>query len=258
MPNADLVRILQVISLLGAAVLSTKLLINGLWKRYPVFFWYFVFRIANTAWPLLIPNGSGAYEPFWILTEPVSWTFHILVVVELCRLVLTGHRGIYSLLRWAMSASVIIAVGISILSLLPKIQPRMNLDTRVLGFWFATQRGLDFALAIFLLLILFVLSRYPMRLSRNVLLHAALYTIFFFEGALTTFLRVLAVSGPQLRVINLWMAGLSALCIFAWVFLLSPRGEGAPSLPPISPRHEQHALRQLEALNATLLKVAIK
>jgi hypothetical protein len=180
------------------------------------------------------------------------------VVVELCRLVLTGHRGIYSLLRWAMFASVIIAVGISILSLLPKIQPRMNLDTRVLGFWFATQRGLDFALAIFLLLILFVLSRYPMRLSRNVLLHAALYTIFFFEGALTTFLRVLAVSGPQLRVINLWMAGLSALCIFAWVFLLSPRGERTPSLPPISPRHEQHALRQLEALNATLLKVAIK
>ena len=33
--------------------------------------------------------GDYLYEDLWIVTEPISWAFHVLVVVELCRLVLT-------------------------------------------------------------------------------------------------------------------------------------------------------------------------
>jgi hypothetical protein len=263
MPSADLSKILQVISLLGAAFLAVRLFRSGLWHRYPVFFWYFVFRVPNTLWPLLVKNGvtpgDYLYEDIWIITEPISWVFHVLIVVELCRLVLTSHRGIYSLLRWAMFGSVAVAITISIISLLPKIKPRMTLDTRILGFWFATQRGIDFALAISLLLILFFLSRFPVRLNRNILAHATLYTVFFLGNALTTFLRVFAVSGSPLRGVNAFVEVLSAACIFAWVILLTPAGEKVQaSFPNLSPRHEQHALRQLESLNATLLKVSGK
>lgn len=259
MPGADLSRILQSISLIGAAFLVFRLFITGLWRRYPIFFWYFVFRIPNTLWPVFIKNGTPLYEDTWIITEPVSWAFHVLIVVELCRLVLARHRGIYSLLRWAMYGSVAVAITISIVSLLPKIKPRMTLDTRILGFWFATQRGIDFALAISLLLILFFLSRFPVRLSRNILVHAALYTLFFLGNALTMFLRVFAVSGPALQRVNGFIEGLSAACIFAWVILLTPKGEHVQaSFIHLSPRHEQQALRQLETLNATLLKVSRK
>ncbi len=257
MPGASLSQILQVISLIGATLLVARLLASGLWRRYPVFFWYFVFRIPNTLWPLLIGNPSSTYEDLWIVTEPISWIFHVLVVIELYRLVLRGHRGIYSLLRWAMYSSVVIAMAISILTLLPKIKPQMTLDTRLLGFWFATQRALDFALAIFLLLILFFLTRYPVRLSRNILVHSAIYTIFFLGGALTMLLRVMAVRGPALQNTNLVIAGLSCVCVFAWIFLLSPRGEKVQSsFPAMNPGHEAHALRQLEALNATLLRAS--
>jgi hypothetical protein len=259
MPSADLGRILQFISLIGAAVLAFRLFTTGLWRRYPIFFWYFVFRIPNTLWPVFIENSTSLYEDTWIITEPITWIFHVLIVVELCRLVLSRHRGIYSLLRWAMFGSVAVAITISIITLLPKIKPRMTLDTRILGFWFATQRGIDFALAIFLLLILFFLSRFPVRLNRNILVHATLYTLFFFGNALTMFLRVFAVSGSALQRVNGVIEILSAACIFAWVILLTPDGEGVQvSFPSISPRHEQHALRQLESLNATLLKVSVK
>lgn len=258
MPNADLSKLLQTISLLGAALLVARLFVSGLWRSYPVFFWYFVFRIPNTVWTFLIKNPSRTYVHIWIATEPISWAFHILVVVELCRLVLNRHRGIYSLLRWAMYGSVAVSVAISIGSLLPKIEPRMTFNTRLINYWAATQRGIDFALAILILLILLFLSRYPVRLSRNILVHAALYTIFFFGGALTMFLHTLFGSTATAET-NLVLEFVSAACIFAWVVLLSPKGEEVQaSFPVLNPRHEQHALRQLEALNATLLKASGK
>lgn len=258
MPNADLSKILQIISFLGAALLVARLYTTGLWRTYPVFFAYFVFRIPNSLWPLLISNRTRTYEDVWILTEPISWIFHVLVVVELCRLVLRHHRGIYSLLRWAMYGSVALAVTFSILSLLPKIKPRMTMDTRLVGFYFATQRGLDFSLAVFILLILFFLSRYPVRLNRNILVHATLYTLFFFGGALTMFLHTLFGSSGTATV-NLLLEALSAACIFAWAALLTCKGEETrDSFIHFSPRHEQHALRQLESLNATLLKASGK
>jgi hypothetical protein len=258
MPSADLSRILQLISLLGAAFLADRLFTTGLWRHYPIFFWYFVFRVPNTLWPLVIKNGTHLYEDTWIITEPISWAFHVLVVVELCRLVLNRHRGIYSLLRWAMYGSVAIAISISIVSLLPKIKPRMSFDTRLVGIYVATQRGIDFAIALFLLLILFFLSRYPVRLNRNILVHSALYTIFFFGGALAMFLRTL-LGTPAAPTTNLVLELLSAACIFAWVIFLTPKGEEVKaSFLGLNSRHEQHALRQLETLNATLLKVSRK
>ena len=257
MPSADLAKILQIVALLGAVFLVVRLWITGLWRHYPVFFCYFVFRIPNTTWPLIIKNATPLYQHLWMVTEPMSWVFHVLVVVELCRLVLTRHRGIYSLLRWAMYGSVAIAIAISILSLLPKIKPRMSLDTKLMGFWFATQRGIDFALAISLLLILFFLSRYPVRLSRNVLLHAAIYTLFFLGGALTMFLRVFAVSSAATKTTNLAIEGFSCACIFVWVIFLTPKGEEVQtSFLNFGSRHEGQALRQLESLNATLLKAS--
>jgi hypothetical protein len=256
MPNADLSKFLLAFSLLGAALLVTKLFLSGLWRHYPVFFWYFAFRIPNTIWPLLIDNGKPVYQHVYVWTEPIAWIFHVLVIVELCRLVLNRHRGIYSLLRWAMCGAVAIAIGASIVLLLPKINARPTVNTRLIGYYVATQRGIDFALAILILLILLFLSRYPVKLNRNILIHAALYTIFFFGGALTMFLHTIFGSSVTAET-NLVLEFVSVACIFAWILFLSPAGERVQaSFPTINPRHEQQALRQLENLNATLLKVA--
>jgi hypothetical protein len=103
-----------------------------------------------------------------------AWIFHILVVFELYRLVLEDHKGIYTLGRWAMYAAFAIAIPISILSLIPHFTIHTPDNTRYMGYEFATARGIDFSLALFLVLILLFLIRYPMKLSRNVVVHAAL------------------------------------------------------------------------------------
>lgn len=258
MPHAGLEQVLQFVSLVGAALVVGRLFATGLWRHYPLFFAYFVFRVPNTVWPLFMKNDTFTYERTWIETEPITWIFHILVVVELCRLVLKRHRGIYSLLRWAMYGSLAIAIGISIAALLPKIKLRPDMTTRLVGFWYATNRGIDFALAIFILLILFVLSRYPVQLNRNTLVHATLYTVFFFGGAFTMFLHTLFGNQANDQV-NLVLEFTSIACIFGWATLLTPRGEKVQtSLLKFSARHEEQALRQLESLNATLLKASGK
>ena len=259
MPSAGLSFYLQVFSILGWALLAIKFFNTGLRRKYWVFFWFCCVQVADSLWPLFITNTSSqTFFRIWALTQPILWLFHILLVVELYRLILEGRPGIYSLGRWAMYAAVVIAVCISILSLLPHFTPRTTQQSKYLGLAFATDRGIDFALAVFLILILFFLSRFPIKLSRNVVVHAAVYTIYFFISAFAIFLRtLLGVRGNGST--SLLYVGGSCLCLVAWFIFLSPRGEEVQTnFHAISPEREKAALRQLESLNATLLKVSLK
>jgi hypothetical protein len=155
-----------------------------------------------------------------------------------------------------MYVAIVVSVTISILSLLPRFKPSTPLKSRTLGYFFATQRGVYFSLVLFILLILLFLSRYPIRLNRNVLVHAALYSTFFLCGTLGVLLQ--SAFGRHINEqVNLFLTGMSSICVFAWFFLLTPEGEESQtSLPLYGPEYERRALQQLEALNATLLKVS--
>jgi|SRR5271157_150135 len=246
----------QILTLLGSVLTVVKLYRTGLYRRYRMFFSLFLFQIPNTIWPLFIDIRSGLYEYFWAATEPVAWLLYGLVVLELYRLVLEKHRGLYSLGRWMMYLAIVVSVFFSILSLLPKFKPTTPLHSRTLGYFFATQRGVYFSLVLFILLILLFLSRYPIHLNRNVLVHAALYSIFFLCGTLGVLLRT--IFGIRINdQVNLFLTGMSSICIFAWFFLLTKKGEESQTnLPLFGPEQERRALQQLDALNATLLKVS--
>src|ERR1035438_5473366 len=157
MSNAALVIFFQVLTLLGTVLTVIKLYRTGLYRRYRMFFFLFIFQIPNTIWPLFIDFRAPRYEYFWAATEPVSWLLYGLVVLELYRLVLEKHRGLYSLGRWMMYFAIAVSVILSILTLLPKFKPRTPLHSRTLGYFFATQRGVYFSLVLFILLILLFL-----------------------------------------------------------------------------------------------------
>lgn len=254
MPSAGLIFYLQVFSLFGSALLAIKLYKNGLWQKYRIFFWFCCLRIADSLWPFFVTDTSSLkYFHIWMSTQPILWLFHILLVAELYRLILEGHRGIYSLGRRAMYGAVLVAVCISILTLLPHFTPKSPM-ARYFALEFATNRGIDFALAVFLLLILLFLSRFPIKLTRNVLVHAAIYTLYFFSNSLAVFLRTLFGVAASASI-SLLLMGVSCACLLAWLILLSPHGEEVQaSFSTISPEREKNALRQLESLNATLLK----
>src|SRR5207302_4208061 len=98
---------------------------------------------------------SNVYFWAWIIAEPILWLFYVLLVVELSRSVLAQYRGLYTVFRIAMLASAVISVGISIASLIPRLQPAMSQRSKKFLFFMATQRALDLSLAVFIVLILF-------------------------------------------------------------------------------------------------------
>lgn len=256
MSSAAFVFCFQILTLVGVLLTIVKLCRTGLYHRYRMFFVFFLFLVPNTIWPLLIDTSSGAYEYFWAGTEPFAWLFYVLVIFELYRLVLEKHRGLYSLGRWMMYGALAISVFISILSLLPHITPSMPQRSRMLGYYFATARGVYSSMALFILLILLFLSRYPIPLSRNVLVHTGVYSTYFLSGTLGLLLR--GLFGLHLDVqVNLFLTGMSSACTLAWFILLTKRGEETrANIPLFGPEYEERALRQLDALNATLLKVS--
>jgi hypothetical protein len=256
MTSAALGSFLQVLSLLLSVAMAAKLFTTGLYQRYRVFFFYFLFRVLNTSSPLLFDTNSDTYAYIWAWSEPFVLLFYILVVIELYRLVLERYPGLYTAGRWAMYASVAISVTISVLSLLPKLTPATPQHTRKLAYFFVTERGVDTALAVFIILLLLFLSRYPIKLSRNARVHAVIYCVFFLSNTLGLLMR--GLFGMRVAdTVNTAFTMINVGSVLAWLILLSPAGEEvhAPQ-KRVASDHERRLLTQLDTLNATLLRVS--
>lgn len=255
MSDVALISILQIISLAGSLLTAAKLFSSGLYRRYRWFFYYFLFRIPNNLWPLFLDFRSKSYYQLWLATEPIALALHAGVLLELYRLVLAKHRGLYTLGRWAMLTGITVSAIISLVTLIPRMPAA---GSRTMNWYLALERGWMLALAIFLLFMMGFLVLYTVPISANVKVHARIFTIFFISNYLTFLLQSLfkiTVYGWTNIIAN----GVSAACAFAWFFLLSPKKEEMTvSVPIIGPEHERRVLEQLDAFNETLLKISKK
>jgi hypothetical protein len=245
-----------VISLLGSGLTAIKLYRSGLYRRYRVFFWYFLFRVLNGIWPLIFPIKSVSYFWLYVITLPLSWAFYILVVRELVGLVLQQYKGLNTLGRWAIYFSLAVSVILSILSRILQFTPTTR--SKGIPLLLATDRGVTFCLAIFLILMLFLVSRYPVSLGKNVVVHTVLFTTFFLSNTLSGLMR--SVFGRRLAsAADTGLMAASAVCVFVWFFLLSAKSEEIEvHLPSYGPESEKRILLHLDSLNRTLLKVSGK
>src|ERR1035437_2285333 len=225
MTSAALVSYLKAVLLLGSVLMVLKLYRTGLYRRYPIFFAFFIFRIPNSIWPLFLAVSSPLYLKVWVLTEPIELGFYVLMVVELYKLVLEKYKGLYSLGRWALYFSLAISVSASAISLLPRIKPSMPQPSKIMFYMLATERGIHTGLAIFIILILCFLSFFPVKLSRNVRVHALVFSIFFLSSTFMLLMRTLF--GHHLAdEVNTVLMGITAASVVALVILLRAGGGG--------------------------------
>jgi hypothetical protein len=259
MPSPSITTVFQAISILGCSLTVIRLLSSGLYRRYPVFTCYFAFLAIDDIWPVVLPQKSDWYFYCFIYTEPLLRIFCVFAVLELYRLLLERYKGLYSLGRWAMYGVSAISVIVSGLMLLPHITPAMPQRSVRLGYTAAFDRGVDFSLTIFILLSLLFLSQYPVKLSRNLVVHASLYSAYFLSrGTYTLFRRSIPRHHDQLvSILDLVFSGIVAACTIAWFLLLSPEGEQVTAdRIRFSPEYEARMLGKLDALNQILLKSA--
>jgi len=178
---------------------------------------------------------------------------YVFVVIELYALVLKNYRGIYSLGRWTLYVALAISLGISIVTLIPTWRNAPE-PYRILYISTVLDRGVTIGLVLFLFLIVVFLCWYPVPLSRNLIAHAIIYTIFFLSGSMAMLIRV--VAGHQsTRAVNVLLQVIGAACYVAWIFALTPQGEKkiVTLRHDWQPADERRLIDQLNALNATLL-----
>ena len=113
MPTPAIQQLVSKLLLLGSALTVANLYRNGLWRKYPIFFTYFVLRVPNFVWPLMVSTASRTYYWLWLITEPVFVIFYVLVVAELYRLILERYRGLETMGRWAIYAETTTDIAVA-------------------------------------------------------------------------------------------------------------------------------------------------
>jgi hypothetical protein len=178
------------------------------------------------------------------------------MVVELYKLVLEKYKGLYTLGRWALYVSLAISVSISAISLLPQIKPSLPQQSKIMYYMLATERGVHTGLAIFIVLILCFLSLFPVKLSRNVRVHALVFSIFFLSSTFMLLMR--SLFGLHLAdAVNTVLMGITAASVVAWLTLLRAAGEDTQSAPALYGKEEEsRLLMHLDSLNAALLRAS--
>jgi hypothetical protein len=253
-----LTSVLQFVTLVGFLLTGLRLYTSGLFLRYRIFFAYLIFSALHSAFFLTLNVRSSAYAWAWLLTEPLLWVFYVLIVLELYGLVLEKYQGLYTAGRWAMWISVAVAITLSSLSLLPKLGTTAYQRSRFLNYYYVIERGVVLSLLIFLFLILLILSRFPVRLSRNVVVHCVVYTAFFLCNSLGLFLRSLFGLAIT-RSLSEVLLGATAFCVLLWLIFLDEKGEAHHvSVANLGAEQEERILSALDLLNATLMRSARK
>jgi len=245
------------LNVLGSALVVWRLYSTGLHRIYRFFFTAFLFAFIRSL--VLLPFGprSATYFRIWARTEPVLWFSYVLVVFELYSLVLKHYRGILTVSRSFFFAAVAIATIVSALTVF--LTMTGALAEPVLRYYALIERGLVTSLAIFLLLLLALVTWFPVPLSRNLLIHCSVYTAYFFvDNVIHLFWNVGGRDASYWA--SLLRVSAALICDFCWVFFLSRTGEDRTTCLHLgrSPLEEKRLLTQLDDLNSALLRTVRK
>jgi len=256
-------RIISLLIAAGTALLSVRLYISGLSRKYRAFFYYLIFSTIQMAYTTRMDPASRSYLDAYVVTEPISWFLYAVVVLELYSLVLADYQGLYTVGRWALIIAVTLALLASALSLLvPSIgkqQTSLLGGFSVLRYYYVAERAVYLSLIVFLLTILFVLLQYPITLKRNIVVHLVVFLVYFL-GNTVAYLVVSMVGWGAVKAVQypLWAVTLGSLA--AWLALLNPAGEmrKVRLRPAWMPGKEEQLVSQLNSLNAALLRATRK
>jgi hypothetical protein len=193
---------------------------------------------------------------FWIYTAqtPVYCILAILAAREVFAVVFKKYPGIRSAGRMAMYWCIGFASTIS-LAIAVGRPGRPETLTHPLLYIELVRRSTVLTVALFILFILYALSRYPLELGRNIRVSSVLFSILFLGQA--TQLLIDSFS-PWLysAFVDLAADIFGAACTLVWAALLRPEPNRGPVVVKYSSEQEQHLLHQLDSLNQLLTRAA--
>jgi len=247
--------VLNALVVASTALLTARLYFSGLHRRYRAFFLLLIFSTLQSVAPLVFASGSGAYQIFWVLTEPVTWFLYAWVVLELYSLVLQNYQGLYTVGRRLLIVAVSVALLASGCSLI--VPSHYTRQGRLMAYYYVAERAVYFSLAVFLLTILLLLMRYPIALNRNTILHSVVFSAYFLSN--TVIFLLLSTRGFEaIRIATYGTQAVSLAALGTWLAMLNTAGERRTQTlrPAWMPGREEVLVSQLNNLNLALLRAA--
>jgi hypothetical protein len=238
----------------AAAVASARLINLKLGKQFPVLLTFLVFLAGINLGLGLMNDGSVLYFWSYLAVEPLKCVLSIAAVSELFSLTFEHYPGIRSVSRWVMCIGIALSLAISLLITDFFWEGALAGRSHSHVFYFETAvRAVVFTLAAVILANLFVLSKYPLHLSRNNLVCSAFFSAMFLGEACCLLFDSLA---PQLynRYIDTAQGFFICACLAGWTWML--RAEAAPQASSVhySTLQEDHLLDQLTLLNQMMTR----
>ena len=204
--------------------------------------------------PWFFNNSSVLYVRVYMLLEGAWIAVSAFVVLDMYAAVLRGLPGLASVgrsfVRWALLLSAIVSISLLHFE---------RLSNRPLVEFLLVERVVTTCLLGLIFLITGFLSYYPVELGRNTIVYTIGYAILF--TAHSAGLLLLNSEGSVwVDRLNLLFPLIDCACLTLWAVLLTAEGQKAQVRFGHQWRREdeEKLLRQLESLNASLLRVAKK
>jgi hypothetical protein len=200
-------------------------------------------------------RSSKSYFWTYVAIGPFENIFSILVVRELLTMMFHNYPGIRTVVRWAMYLGIVLSTGASVA--LTRFFWNTGAGHRTkwgLLYFEVAQRSIVFSLAVVIVAILFVLSKYPLHLGRNTYFSCAFFSALFLSDAVR-----LLIDGMTRALytdfVDWTASAFIALCLGSWALLLRPEPVPVKRIAFSTPQ-EDHLLRQLDSLNQLMSRAA--
>ncbi len=247
----DPYRVALILVTLTVCFAVARLLVLRVPRDLPVLFSFLLYQLLQYSLAIVLRPGTKSYEYFYIVAEPVNWIFFIFAIREMYDRVFAEFPGIASTARAAVNISLGCALGISFVMVY--LTPANPLDAAYtyVVFW---EKCMCFALAAFIVFMIFVLSRYPLKVRRNEVVSISLFALLFVGNFLT--LQIPWADRPNLmKVRNYLLVGLSGLCYLAWgVLVRKPSPATVQVRTNLDDFEERRLLDQLAVINRALIR----
>ncbi len=235
-----------------------RMLLFRVQRRLPFLVTFLSFQLAQVAGVLFLGKSvdSKLYEQVYEFAEPLNWVLYLLIVREMYQRAFADYPGISSFARWSSYASGAVALVMAVVvAILSPIQHWPH--SKIFVYVEQWEKFVSFALSAFILFMIFLLSRYPIKLDFNVAASIIIFAIYFAGSFL-----FLELGGRATRhALEVQTAGLlvlSFLCFGAWGFLLRDSAKRSPVQVRVNlqPQEEGRLLAQLSFIDNMLVKAA--
>ncbi len=260
------VRIEYAVSDVLSIVLMLRLISLNLHNVYRVFCGFLLFQVLTTSLVIMerftLLNQLVDYRITWLIMQVGFWTLWIWMVYALLHAILEKLPGILRASKRVLNVAFPLAIGISLVSAGPEYiasgtgRSRSAIDFLV-GLALVLERASSTVALLTMLLMLFFILWFPVRIPRN-LAHFSLGYILYFSARTALLLLRSFWSHEIFRLVDEGVNLMYCCCLIYWITFLNRAGEATPVVLGHSWQagKQSELIGDLEALNASLARVA--